>query len=138
MGETSLSQIFGVGGYPTLKWFVRGRPIDYEGPRLAKEIAKWIEVRLSPAYSDVDAADDIAGAVEASQGAEAKICAGAGSKESDHHTAFEAAAEHFRGKVLFVWAPEGAHNIILHRKGRDPILCDNATACTTADGVISW
>jgi len=135
--ETQLNQVFAVGGYPTLKWFVRGRPIDYAGARTDDAIVKWVEARLTQAYSDVEGSDDIAGAVQASEGSDAKICAGGGSKDSEEHAAFEAAAEHFRGKMLFIWR-EGGQAITFYRSGKDPIPCADAAACATADGAIKW
>merc|ERR1712110_216583 len=88
------------------------------------------------AYNDLDASEDLAAAAEATP--DAKICAGGGSKDSELHTAFEAAAEHYRGKALFIWSPEGSDRITLYRHGRDPVTCDDSTACITADGLIGW
>ena len=36
--ETELAKKFGVQGFPTLKWFVNGKPTDYNGPREAAGI----------------------------------------------------------------------------------------------------
>ena len=38
-----------VQGYPSLKWFVKGMPNDYEGPREADGIVDWVNKRLAPA-----------------------------------------------------------------------------------------
>mmetsp|Transcript_79289 Transcript_79289/g.201806 ORF Transcript_79289/g.201806 Transcript_79289/m.201806 type:complete len:370 (+) Transcript_79289:100-1209(+) len=138
--ETQVARIFGVGGYPTLKWFVRGRPIEYNGPRLAEKISSWVEERLKPAYSEVEASDDWSEALEVAGGLTA-ICAGSGPQSSELLKTFEAAAEHLRGKkLLFLWtASEAEGAIVLHKLGSEPESCAAAAgACKTAEDYIAW
>ena len=47
--ETALSQRFGVQGYPTLKLFVDGVPIDYKGAREEKDMYNWLVKKSGPA-----------------------------------------------------------------------------------------
>eukprot|EP00927_Polykrikos_kofoidii_P059390 TRINITY_DN54549_c0_g1_i1.p1 TRINITY_DN54549_c0_g1~~TRINITY_DN54549_c0_g1_i1.p1 ORF type:complete len:379 (-),score=66.26 TRINITY_DN54549_c0_g1_i1:187-1323(-) len=147
--ETQLARVYKVGGYPTLKWFVKGRPIDYSGPRTAQGISKWVDERLQPAYQEIDAGDDLQTAVEASEDS-AAICAGSGRKGSPSHAAFEYAAEYFRGKLLFLWTPprtgdSGEDVILLYRRGRSTESCqskvddsEESVACSTPDHAIAW
>lgn len=46
--ESSLATKHGVNGYPTLKWFVGGEPMDYDGPREAAGIVNWIKSMSGP------------------------------------------------------------------------------------------
>ncbi|KAJ9506014.1 hypothetical protein QJQ45_016668 [Haematococcus lacustris] len=52
--ETSLGTQFDVKGYPTLKWFVDGEAVDYNGPREADGIVSWIKKKTGPATTVVD------------------------------------------------------------------------------------
>jgi len=137
--EEQLSRVFKVRGYPTLKWFVRSRPFDYEGPRTEEHITKWVEERLKPAYADVDPSDDLAAALDAS-GANASICAGSGHKDGPLFVAFEVAAETFRGKMLFVWSTVEDEKVKLHRRGKESEACGGGTAgaCHGTEDVVKW
>jgi protein disulfide-isomerase A1 len=48
--EKDLGAKFEVEGFPTLKWFVNGKPQEYNGGRVTKEIVSWIEKHTGPAY----------------------------------------------------------------------------------------
>ena len=50
---------FGVRGYPTLKFFFNGEPVDYNGDREAESIEKWIETKTSTKVEEVDSKDKI-------------------------------------------------------------------------------
>jgi protein disulfide-isomerase A1 len=39
---------FGVKGYPTLKFFIKGSPIDYNGGRTHPDIVQWIKKKTGP------------------------------------------------------------------------------------------
>ena len=41
--ETDLASRFGVQGYPTLKWFVNGKAMEYGGGRTESEILTWVK-----------------------------------------------------------------------------------------------
>lgn len=140
--ESELARIYKVGGYPTLKWFVRGRPIDYLGPRTAEGISSWVEGRLQPAYADIEATDDLSEALESTGGSTA-ICAVTAEKHSKLFQAFEAAAEQLRGKkLLFLWTSSGpgsSEAIMLHKLGSNPEPCVSSVGtCQTADEIIDW
>jgi len=56
--ETDLASRFGVQGYPTLKWFVNGKAMEYGGGRTEPEIIQWITKKTGPASRLIpDAAD---------------------------------------------------------------------------------
>ena len=55
-----LAKEFGVGGYPTLKWFKgsdRKSPVDYKGGRKADEIVAWTKKKSGPPTVPVNGAD---------------------------------------------------------------------------------
>lgn len=54
--ESEVCGKYGVGGYPTLKFFMDGKVHDYDGAREKNAIALWIESMTRPAlvYSTLD------------------------------------------------------------------------------------
>ena len=54
-----LAKEFGVGGYPTLKWFKgdRKNPTDYKGGRKEPEISSWVNKKSGPPAVAVNGAD---------------------------------------------------------------------------------
>lgn len=135
--QDMLARVYGISGYPTLKWFFRGHVVgEYSGPRTAAKITEWVEQRLEPAYSELEESTDLD---EALHDGSIAICAGAGTKGSNLHAAFEVAAEQFRLKFLFVWSSADSESIVLHRHGQDALQCiDDGGPCAMADKVVAW
>merc|ERR1712025_257794 len=55
-----LAKEFGVGGYPTLKWFKgsdRAAPVDYKGGQKADEIVSWVTKKSGPPAVPVNGAE---------------------------------------------------------------------------------
>ena len=55
--EKTLAEKFGIKGYPTLKWFVNGSPVEYNGGRVEDEIVNWINKKSGPAVKEITEAD---------------------------------------------------------------------------------
>jgi len=57
--ESSLGEQFKVKGYPTLKFFVEGSPVEYNGGRTADEIVAWLKKKSGPAAVTVSTVDEL-------------------------------------------------------------------------------
>lgn len=57
--EIELAAKYNIQGYPTLKYFVQGKPIDYTGGRKDSEIVSWVRRRAGPVSQAVATADQL-------------------------------------------------------------------------------
>jgi len=55
--ESKLAEQFEVRGYPTLKFFRNGKPIEYNGGRTADTIVTWVEKKTGPPAVALDTVD---------------------------------------------------------------------------------
>lgn len=62
--ESSLGEKFEVRGYPTLKFFKNGKPVEYGGGRTAETIVSWVEKKTGPPAKALAGADDAKAFVE--------------------------------------------------------------------------
>ncbi|KAK7873010.1 hypothetical protein R5R35_000310 [Gryllus longicercus] len=56
--ESELAENHGVRGYPTLKFFRKGTPIDYTGGRSADEIVNWLLKKTGPPAKELSSVED--------------------------------------------------------------------------------
>lgn len=93
--EGDLAEQFGVRGYPTLKFFRNGNPVEYNGGRQADDIVGWLNKKTGPPAKEletVEAAETliadnqvvVVGFFKDRESAEAKAFLGAASAVDDH------------------------------------------------------
>ncbi|XP_020295939.1 protein disulfide-isomerase [Pseudomyrmex gracilis] len=63
--ETQLAEKHGVRGYPTLKFYRKGNPIDYTGGRQADEIVSWLNKKTGPPAKDLPTVDEAKSFIDA-------------------------------------------------------------------------
>lgn len=56
--ETKLGDQFGVRGYPTLKFFRNGQPIEYTGGRDSASIIQWVKKKTGPVAKPLKTVDE--------------------------------------------------------------------------------
>nr|CAD7451932.1 unnamed protein product [Timema tahoe] len=64
--ETELAEEHGVKGYPTLKFFRKGTPVDYSGGRTGDEIVNWLLKKTGPAAKELSNVDEAKAFIDAS------------------------------------------------------------------------
>merc|ERR1712020_580140 len=62
--ESKLAEKFEVRGYPTLKFFKNGKPVEYGGGRTAETIVSWVEKKTGPPAKALAGAEDAKAFVE--------------------------------------------------------------------------
>lgn len=55
--ETDLAERFEVRGYPTLKFYRNGKPIEYTGGRTGEEIVTWLNKKTGPPAANLETVD---------------------------------------------------------------------------------
>merc|ERR1712088_1081454 len=62
--ESKYAEKFEVRGYPTLKFFKNGKPVEYGGGRTAETIVSWVEKKTGPPAKALAGAEDAKAFVE--------------------------------------------------------------------------
>lgn len=57
--ETKLAEKFGIQGFPTLKFYKKGKVVDYNGGRTDTEIVSWLNKKTGPPAKIMETAEEI-------------------------------------------------------------------------------
>lgn len=57
--QSDLGERFKIRGYPTLKFFIDGTPVEYSGGRTADEIIAWLKKKSGPAAATIASLDEL-------------------------------------------------------------------------------
>lgn len=112
--EGDLAKEHGVNGYPTLKYFVGGKPSDYDGPREAKGIVQWVKTMSGPAVVRDEGPKETDTFYVALHGAE----------EPEW---YESVAKANRKKATWYYVKADKEEVVLKHVGEDAIVVDDAT-----------
>ena len=97
--EKALAEKYQIKGYPTLKFFINGSPIDYNGGRVEDEIVSWINKKSGVAVKELT---EVSGLDKFINDQEVAVVF-FGSKDSDQFKVFEKVAQ-ANDEVTFGWA----------------------------------
>jgi len=64
--ETELAERYEVRGYPTLKFFIKGTPIEYNGGRTSDALIKWLLKKTGPAATTLASVEEAKKFIDAS------------------------------------------------------------------------
>jgi len=59
--ETKLAEKYGIQGFPTLKFFKKGKVIEYNGGRTESEIVSWLNKKTGPPAKHVETSEEVKG-----------------------------------------------------------------------------
>jgi len=62
--EVKLAEKYGIDGYPTLKLFIDGKALEYNGPRKADKIAIWLTKKSGSPATVVSSAEELDGLIK--------------------------------------------------------------------------
>jgi len=111
--EKDLAEKYGVQGFPTIKFFKKGTPMEYGGGRQAADIVNWLKKKTGPPAKDLADAE----AVKAFTTLDAKreiVVVGTFKGDSDAKTAFLAVADGIEGIEFGITAGD-ADGIAIHK-----------------------
>jgi protein disulfide-isomerase A1 len=86
--NSALAKEYGVQGYPTLKFFIKGSPIDYNGGRTQVDIVNWVKKKTGPPTTVLTDAAHLTSQKEANK----VLAVFFGSEDSTEFAAFRQAA----------------------------------------------
>lgn len=103
--EKELGKKFEVEGFPTLKWFVNGKPQEYNGGRVTKEIVSWVEKHTGPAYKSINSNQELAAEIAAAKDKPVVVAVLADQSGAVAQEFFTAAQDDASGAVFLIVSP---------------------------------
>nr|BAN65209.1 protein disulfide-isomerase [Babesia bovis] len=112
-GAPTVAQEFGIEGYPTIKFFRKGNPREYDGTRQADGIVSWCKDILLPAVVRVVSADDII------KKADIIFVASGHDSSEELMQEYENLADIHRSDATFYFVHQGKKEIYVMHRGND-------------------
>mmetsp|Transcript_41472 Transcript_41472/g.103514 ORF Transcript_41472/g.103514 Transcript_41472/m.103514 type:complete len:530 (+) Transcript_41472:126-1715(+) len=121
--EEKLAQEFDVQGFPTIKFFKKGKPQEYDGGRTSSDIVEWLEKQTGPAVTNMTK-DEFKTMIDTET---VVVSAKFTDKSHSLYKVFEEVADLMRMAAKFVQIDDNQNKIVIHRKGEDaPIVYSGA------------
>jgi protein disulfide-isomerase A1 len=120
---------FEVQGYPTIKFFIKGQPIEFNGGRTAADIVNWIKKKTGPPSTLLTSTDQL----EEQKKANKVLVAFAGSESSAEFDAFKQAALSLDA-VAFVHLATGTNTITVYTEHNNGAA--QLTGAATKDSIL--
>lgn len=120
---------YGIQGYPTLKFFINGEPIEYEGGRTDKEIVGWLRRKTQPSTLEIGSPKHLNDLI----GTNDVVVVFFGGNDHEHFAHFEGASKRFDDAVFLYTTdasirtehnvPEGTNVLLLKKfdEGRNEL-----------------
>lgn len=131
--ELKLAERYEVQGYPTLKFFINGEPIEYTGGRTDLEIIAWIDKKTGPILKEVSSVEDLEKLTAAN---EVVVVLFGDAVDSEATTTFKKLAYAYEDLVFVLALPESlrthynvetVNSVVLFKKfdeGRNDCNCE--------------
>jgi protein disulfide-isomerase A1 len=94
--NTKLAEKFEIQGYPTLKFFASGEPLEYKGGRTADDIVNWIKKKIGPAVAEFTTYEQIEAITNSTQ----LLVLLSGSKSGENFEVFEKVAKNYEDIIF--------------------------------------
>lgn len=63
--ENKLAEKYAIQGFPTIKFFKKGKIVDFTGGRTAEEMVSWLKKKTGPPAKEVDSVEDLKAFIDA-------------------------------------------------------------------------
>lgn len=112
--ETKLAEKYGVQGFPTIKFFKKGTPIDYGGGRTSEEIITWLNKKTGPPAKVLEKAEEVKAFADPK---EVAVVGFFKDKESELAKAFLSTAEALDDIEFAITTPEASGDYDVKEEG---------------------
>eukprot|EP00916_Digyalum_oweni_P012180 GHVL01020153.1.p1 GENE.GHVL01020153.1~~GHVL01020153.1.p1 ORF type:complete len:490 (+),score=133.25 GHVL01020153.1:63-1472(+) len=115
--ETALKERFQITGFPTLKFFKNGEPVEYDGRREADGILEWIDTRSRPALQKVENSEKI----DEIKNDESVVFVYEGEENNDLYNIIDDLSESNRNAGVFIYLKNKKNIFTVYRKDEDSL-----------------
>ncbi|CAD8062748.1 unnamed protein product [Paramecium sonneborni] len=106
--ESSIAEKFSIQGYPTIKFFINGQAIDYEGGRTQGDIIAWINKKSGPPSTELNSVQDLENFLVRVSNAPVIVFFGSSSDDNDFETFKQVAQQNDKVTFAHTFNPESA------------------------------